>query len=256
MAEQQEYVVFRFYEELNDHLPARHCKVSFEQSFCPGVTIKDLIESVGVPHTEVDLILVNGMSVGFDYQVRHNDRISVYPVFECMDISTISKVRPQPLRTIKFVLDVNLGKLARYLRMAGFDTYYEKNCEDEVLARISSSEHRILLTRDRQLLKRRIIDYGHFVRQTRPLLQLDEIIRWFDLSRLLQPFSRCLQCNGLLSSVDKKTIANALLPETRKVFHHFKQCQNCHKIYWQGSHYERMKTMLARYSPDDSHTGV
>jgi len=117
----------RFYEELNDFLPLERRKVDFSHEFQRRASIKDLIEALGVPHTEVDLILVNGASVDFSYIVRDGDRISVYPMFEAFDIQTVSRVRPQPLRVIRFVLDVHLGKLARYLRLLGFDTLYRND---------------------------------------------------------------------------------------------------------------------------------
>lgn len=163
MNKQQSYVVFRFYEELNDFLLPQRRKIAFEHDYKGRVSVKDLIESLGMPHTEIDLILVNGECVDFTYHVQHKDQISVYPMFESMDVAGLSKIRAEPLRDIKFVVDVHLGKLAKYLRMLGFDALYENNYSDSELALLSSNEHRILLTRDRGLLKRRIVHYGHFV---------------------------------------------------------------------------------------------
>ena len=248
---QENHVWLRFYEELNDHLPPEQRKLSFRHFFHGRVSVKDLLESVGVPHTEIDLILVNGDSVDFNYLVQQGDRISVYPMFERFDIAAVSKVRPEPLRAIKFVLDVHLGKLANYLRMAGFDTLYERDYFDAELAAISSSQHRILLTRDRGLLKHRIIQYGHFVRQTDPLKQLQEIIRWFDLYRLLNPFSRCIRCNGILQPVDKSDIQSLLPPGTSKYYHTFRQCRECHQVYWKGSHYQKMQRLLSKINPPE-----
>src|SRR5262249_31383318 len=151
---------FRFYAELNDFLPPGRRGVTFTYSFEGSPSIKDLIEALGVPHTEVDLILVNGESVDFAYRVREGDRISVYPVFESLDITPLLRVRPRPLRETRFVLDTHLGRLAAYLRLLGFDTLYRNDAGDDELARISSGEGRILLTRDRGLLKRSQVTHG------------------------------------------------------------------------------------------------
>ena len=118
---------FRFYEELNDFLPKEKRKKRFEHNFIDRASVKDVIESFGVPHTEVDLIIVNGESKNFSYIINDGDDISVYPVFESIDISNLQKLRPEPLREPKFILDVHLGTLARYLRMLGFDTNYRND---------------------------------------------------------------------------------------------------------------------------------
>ena len=138
---------FRFYAELNDFLPPERRFTEFAYSFLDAAPVKDRIESFGVPHVEVDLILANGQSVDFAYRVQDGDRISIYPVFEAFDIAGLTRLRPEPLRDPRFVLDVHLGRLAAYLRMLGFDTLYQNHCADERLAEISQSEHRILLTR-------------------------------------------------------------------------------------------------------------
>ncbi|MCL4402662.1 MAG: Mut7-C ubiquitin/RNAse domain-containing protein, partial [Acidobacteria bacterium] len=136
---------FRFYAELNDFLAPERRARPFDREFIDASTVKDMIESFGIPHTEVDLILANGESVDFDYIVRDGDRISVYPMFEALDISPLLRVRPRPLRDPRFVLDIHLGRLAGYLRMMGFDTLYRNDYTDAELARISRDEHRILL---------------------------------------------------------------------------------------------------------------
>lgn len=240
----EKQVTCRFYEELNDFLPYHQRKKEFIHKYKGNPSIKDLIESLGVPHTEIELILVNSESVNFYYQVKNNDRISVYPMFESLDISNELKLRSEPLRTIKFVLDCHLGKLAKYLRMAGFDTLYENNYQDSEIALISSHEKRILLTRDRDLLKRRIIDHGHYVHQIEPQKQLVEIINHFDLSNQLNPFSRCIHCNGELKMVEKSSIEAKLEPRTRQYYHHFKQCIKCQNIYWQGKHFKDMLKII------------
>lgn len=241
-------VTCRFYEELNDFLPPQRRKREFTHRFKGQPSIKDLIEALGVPHTEIELILVNSQSVDFNYQVQNHDRISVYPMFEALDIRSELKIRPEPLRRIKFVLDCHLGKLAKYLRMAGFDTLYEKDYQDLEIAQISRQKKRILLTRDRDLLKRRIIDHGHYVHHTQPQQQLREIIRHFNLDKQLKPFTRCIHCNGKLVVVDKNQIDAQLEPRTRRYYQHFKQCQKCRQIYWRGSHFDNMQKLLDSFA--------
>lgn len=233
--------MFRFYAELNDFLPSRKRQRDFTHSFELNASVKDMIEAQGVPHTEIDLILVNGQSVDFSYLVQDGDRISVYPVFELLDVSPVVRLRPSPLRVTRFVLDVHLGRLATYLRMMGFDTLYRNDYEDDELARISSSEHRILLTRDRGLLMRNIVTHGYWLRATRPRQQLVEVLEHFDLFNAVQPFQRCLRCNGLLQPVDKAAISDRLPPKTRQYYDEFHQCRACNRIYWKGSHYQHMR---------------
>lgn len=240
------YAVFRFYEDLNDFLSPQRRKIAFTHHFKGRVSVKDLIESLGVPHTEIDLILANGKSVDFTYHVQHEDHINVYPMLEKLGIAGLSKIRLEPLTTIMFVVDIHLGKLVKYLRMLGFDALYDTNSSDSELALISSSEKRILLTRDRGLLMRRLVDYGHFVRQTQPLKQLQEVIQWLDLKPLIKPFYRCMRCNGLLTEVNKNEIEDRLLAKTKLYYHEFKQCTDCKHVYWKGSHYQRMQRLIEK----------
>jgi uncharacterized protein with PIN domain len=205
-----------------------------------------MIEALGVPHTEVDLILVNGDTVDFSYSVRDGDRISVYPVFESIDISPLVSVRPRPLRESRFVLDVHLGRLATYLRMLGFDTLYRNDYADAELAQISAREARILLSRDRGLLKRSAVTHGYCLRATDPRQQLVEVLRRFDLVGSIEPFRRCLRCNNLLESVEKARIVDRLQAETRQNFDEFWCCRACDRIYWKGSHFEQMEQFVAR----------
>ena len=235
---------FRFYEELNDFLRVDRQRQCFTHAFEHRVSVKDIIESFGVPHTEVDLILVDGKSVDFTHIVNHGERISVYPVFESIDITPLLKLRPRPLRTSRFVLDGHLGKLARYLRLFGFDSLYRNDYEDEHLARIASRQHRIVLTRDRGLLKRRCIVRGCYIREKIPKQQLHELFVRLDLARSARPYSRCLRCNGVLRAVAKNTIWQRLEPNTCRYFNDFKICENCDQIYWRGSHFLGMERLV------------
>ncbi|MGW8246500.1 MAG: Mut7-C RNAse domain-containing protein [Acidiferrobacterales bacterium] len=243
---------FRFYEELNDFLPESKRKVEFSHRFIRAGSIKDAIEALGVPHTEVDLILVNGESVDFDYQVKEGDRISVYPVFESLDISPLVHLRPSPLRTPTFVLDTHLGRLAAYLRMFGFDSLYRNDYDDPELARISSGQQRILLTRDRKLLMRKQVTRGYFIRERWPRKQLLEVLHRFDLFDLQQPFTRCMHCNGKIRKIDKRSIESHLPPRTRAFYSEFWQCGDCGKTYWKGSHYQRMKQLISSINDEES----
>ena len=204
-----------------------------------------MIESCGIPHTEVDLIIAGGHSVSFSYLVDDGNRISVFPVFASIDITQVTKVRPEPLRTVRFVADGHLARLARLLRLLGCDTLYHHDWDDSELMRISTSDHRILLTRDVGLLKRRSITHGCYVRATDPREQVTEVIRRFSLARELTPFSRCVSCNGTLVPVDKEEIVHRLEPGTRQHIDDYHVCSSCNKIYWQGAHHEELCRIVA-----------
>jgi uncharacterized protein with PIN domain/sulfur carrier protein ThiS len=236
---------FRFYAELNDFLSPERRMVAFDYLFDGRQTVKHLIESLGVPHTEVDLILVNGQSVDFSELISDGDRISVYPVFEGFDIAPVSRVRPQPLRQTRFVLDAHLGRLAAWLRMLGFDTLYRNDYDDRELARISAAEHRILLTRDRGLLMRSAVTHGYCVRETAPPRQLLEVVRRFDLKGSIDPFTRCMACNEPLRDVPKEAVADRMPPMSRAHYDEVRECPACRRVFWKGSHYRRMQRVLA-----------
>lgn len=218
---------------------------AFTHAFIDAASVKDMIESHGVPHTEVDLIVVNGESVDFAYVVQDGDRIGVYPMFEAIDISPLLRVRPRPLRVTRFVLDAHLGRLAAYLRMLGFDTLYRNDYNDRELAAISHEQGRILLTRDVGLLKRGAITHGYYVRETESRRQLREIVRRFDLAGSIAPFERCMRCNGLLEPVAKEEVAERIPPQTRAHHHAFQICRSCGRVYWKGTHYRRMQKFIA-----------
>ncbi len=231
---------FRFYEELNDFLEPRQRKRELDYAFSGAPAIKDPIEVFGVPHSEVDLVLVNGRSVGFDYRLRDGDRVAVYPVFESLDISPLQRLRARPLREPRFVVDVNLGKLARRLRMLGFDTRYGNRLEDREIVDISLAENRIILTRDRRLLFHRRVTHGYWVRSNDPETQLDEVLARLDLRRQVKPLCRCLDCNGRIEPVSREQIEDRLEPLTRRYYRRFFTCPDCGKVYWEGSHVDGM----------------
>ena len=237
-------VYFRFYGDLNDFLPPAKRQTRFGHFLKEPASIKDVIESLGPPHPEVDLILVNGASVDFSYLLIGGEHISVYPLFRSLNIHTISQVRPPTLPEARFVLDVHLGKLAIYLRLLGFDGLYQNNYSDPQLAELAHRDRRILLTQDRTLLKRSVILYGYCVRASDPRQQLHEVLQRFQLFEAIAPFRRCLRCNGRLQAVAKADIFDRLEPLTQKYYTDFRICQDCDQIYWKGSHYERMQSLI------------
>ena len=235
---------FRFYEELNDFLPAGRRRLEFNTPCAEKATAKHMIEALGVPHTEVELILVNGESVGFDHRLQDGDRVAVYPKFEALDVTPLLRVREQPLHTPRFIADAHLGALARLLRMAGFDTLYDNGFEDRELAAIAVREDRIVLTRDRELLKLRGITHGCFIRAVEPVEQFREIIDRLDLARNARPFSVCLVCNAPLRAIDKSAVIERLPPSVRDSQERFTTCDACHRVFWEGSHWRRMQALL------------
>ena len=236
----------RFYEELNDFLPPPQRKQRFDIHFNGTPSIKDVIESQGVPHTEIDLILVNGTSVRFNYKLKNEDDVSVYPLFESFDISSLQRLRAKPLRHPKFVLDVHLGTLAKYMRMLGFDTKYQNDFLDEQIIEISLKEKRTVLTRDLGILKQKKLTHGYYVRNTKPVKQIEEIIRRFDLKNEINEFSRCVRCNTILSPIEKEKVINEIPPKVRIAQSEFFYCSVCDKIYWKGTHYEKMKVLIEK----------
>ena len=235
---------FRFYAELNDFLPPPDRQRWLERRFDVSGSVKDCIESFGVPHTEVELVLANGEPVEFSYQVRDGDAISVYPVFESFDVSPVPRVRAQPLRDLRFVLDVHLGRLAAYLRMAGFDAAYDNRAGDPELAAVVAKDRRVLLTRDRSLLMRSNVDRGSWGRSTEPKRQLAEVLGRFQLASSIRPFTRCMRCNGDLLPVAREEVWERL-PERVRERSEFRRCALCGQVYWEGTHHARMQKLLA-----------
>ncbi|MEW6752329.1 MAG: Mut7-C RNAse domain-containing protein [Candidatus Latescibacterota bacterium] len=236
---------FRFYEELNDFLPPERRRCSFPYSFTGTPSVKDAVEALGVPHAEVDLILVDGRSVGFGHRLRGGERVAVYPVFESLDISPVVRLRPRPLRHTRFVLDVHLGKLARHLRLLGFDVLYRNDLEDAEIVALSVAERRLILTRDRGLLKHSAVTHGYWLRQTRPSEQLREVVERFDLAGSARPFSRCVRCNGELQPVAAESLLEVLPPRVRREQAGFARCGACGRVFWRGTHYQRLLNLVA-----------
>ena len=237
-------ITVRVYAELNDHLPADRRQVAFAHAATAGESVGELIAGLGVPLQRVDLVLVDGRSVGFSHRLRDGQRVSLFPVFELLDITPAVAARARPLRRTRFVADTHLGRLAAYLRLLGFDTVYRNDCDDPELVRISVGEGRILLTRDRGLLARRAVTHGYEVRRTGPRLQLAEVVGRFDLRRQAAPFSRCLACNDRPRPVAKEAVLERLPPRIREEQDEIRLCPGCDRLFWKGSHYRRMRRFV------------
>lgn len=235
---------FRFYAELNDFLSPERKQKPFLQAFKTPISVRETLESIGIPLSEVDMILVNEKAVDFEHQLREGDFISVYPVFESLDITPVTKARKTPLRDPCFVLDAHLGKLAKYLRMLGFDTLYRPDIDDDEIISVSKKEKRIILTRDKLLLKSKEVSHGYFVRAIDKHEQLNEVIKKFDLYSKFNSFTRCMTCNAELIPKKKEEIAGKINPETAQFFNEFYYCPHCDKVFWKGSHFERMEKQI------------
>ena len=237
---------FRFYEELNDHLPEKLKKQRFPYQFKGRPSVKNAIQAIGVPQVEVDLILADGESVDFDFQLKGGEEVSVYPVFETLDISPLIRLRPEPLRDSRFVVDVNLGKLAQKLRLLGFDTLFRNDLGDDEIVEISLAERRIILTRDRGILKQNAVMHGYWIRHDDPAKQLDEVIIRLQLQGGFKPFTRCSSCNGELELIKKEKIKDRLSADTMTYYNKFWECNSCRKIYWKGSHFQHILKWLEK----------
>jgi len=209
-------------------------------------SIKDIVESLGIPHTEIGAIRVEKRPMDFSFIPEPEQRIRIFEVDTPFDVTKPSKLRPEPFQAVRFVVDVNVGRLAALLRLAGFDTAYDNGMDDTKIADLADQEKRVVLTRDRALLKRCKVVFGRLIRAVRPDDQLIETLQFFGLAGPFRLFSRCMACNGTLEPVEKSALIHRLEPKTKKYFHTFKNCPGCDRIYWRGSHYDAMAAKLER----------
>jgi hypothetical protein len=237
-------VTFRFYASLNDFLPPAQRQANLVCELKARASVKDLIESHGVPHPEVDLVFVNGHAVGFSYIVAPGDRVAVYPSFSALDAPQEARLLPPPPAEYRFVADAHLGRLAAYLRLLGLDTLYRNDYDDAELAAVSAAEDRTLLSRDLGLLKHAVVRRGYFLRETQPGRQLAEVVARFGLASHARPFTRCLRCNTPLRPVDRGRVASMVPPRAREHFEEYSLCTTCGRVYWKGTHYERMRRLV------------
>jgi uncharacterized protein len=238
-------VQIRVYGELNDFLPPVQRQVPFLRRIPHPTSVKDLLEGVGVPHPEIAAVLVDDASEDFGFLVERDCRVTAFPLFRQIVSDDLVPLRPARPDEPRFVIDVHLGRLARYLRLLGIDAHYDTVVGDDRIIGLAHEKRRILLTRDRELLMRKAVIWGYFVRKNDPREQFIEVVKRFDLSSVAKPYSRCMNCNGLLAPVNKADVEDRLEPNTRQHFERFWQCQTCGNVYWRGSHYERLERLVA-----------
>jgi uncharacterized protein with PIN domain len=241
------FIWIRAFGNLNDFLPSDYRQKPFRVKLNPGQTVKDAVESAGIPHVEIDVLTLNGHSVSFDALLRSGDLVNVYPLAESFSDSSVVHLRPALPADVRFILDVHLGKLAKYLRMLGFDTLYRNRMDDDVIADIAEKENRIVLTRDLGILKYNRVLYGYWLRSQHSKKQLSEVIEHFGLLRAIRPFTRCMQCNGPMKEVSKEEVEDRLEKGTRRYYDRFYRCTVCGKVFWEGSHFAHMNQFIDEF---------
>lgn len=234
---------FRFHAGLNDFLSPDRRHRDFCADGPAGASVKHRIESLGVPHPEVAAIAIDGEPADFARPIHGGERIEVYPP-EAGRPAAVALRSPPPLPS-RFVADAHLGGLARLLRMAGFDTLYRNDYPDAEVA-AAAAGGRIVLTRDRDLLMRRPVIHGAWLRAIQPAAQLAEVVARFGLASQLAPFSRCMVCNAPLRTVAMAEVIDRLPPQVAASQTRFTRCDACGRIYWPGSHWCRMREIVAR----------
>lgn len=207
-------------------------------------SVKDLIEAQGIPHTEVGVIVIDGKREKFSFILKNGQEIEVYPAFNDVEEPKFQNLGNYPK---KFILDVHLGRLAKYLRIFGIDTLYQNYYSDQEIVEIALKEGRMILTRDRGILKRRVVKYGYLIKSDDSKEQLREVFLNFDLLPDIKPFLRCISCNGILEKVDKEEIIEDLEPLTRKYYNEFFRCTGCKKVYWNGGQRKRMGEFIDNF---------
>lgn len=236
----------KFFGRLKDFLPEKF-KNGIEHNFVDRTTVKDLIESFNVPHTEVDVILVNGKSVNFSYLIDNGDVIKVYPPESKLQLKNLKRLYKQPKWQPKFICDVHLGSLAKNLRKLGLDVLYNNSFSDDEILGISNCERRVILTKDVGLLKRKDATLGYFVRNNDPEKQTLEILKIYPVKKYINPFSRCLECGNKLKRISREKVKSKLPDHCFELKMKFYYCPDCNKIYWQGSHFERMTGQINKF---------
>jgi hypothetical protein len=238
---------FRFYEELNDFLAPGRRGRECACPCAPAASVGSVISALGVPQAEIEVVLVNGESVGFDRMLQDGDRVSVYPKFEAWDVTPLLRVRERVLRTTRFIADAHLGALARLLRLLGFDTLYEPalgGAHLGELAQLARAQQRIVLTRDRGLLRRGGVTHGCTVSAADPRQQLREVFDRLDLARAARPFTRCLCCNAPLRALQPEQVAGRVPPGVLERCWRFGACDACGRVFWEGSHWRHMRDLV------------
>jgi uncharacterized protein with PIN domain len=239
-------VTLRCHAELNAFLPPEQRQRDIALTFEPPTPVKHLAETLGIPHTEIALVLRNATPLPLDYRVRGGELIELHPWLDASGRRIATALDALP----RFVADAHLGKLAAYLRLLGFDTCYHNDLGDTALAALAESEQRILLSRDRKLLMRRNVQRGCYIRQQRPREQLHYVLKRLPLCELRHPFTRCLACNGQLERVQKDAVLEHLPPAVARLHDDFWRCDGCARVYWQGSHWRALAALVAEVCGD------
>lgn len=238
-------VTVRLYGNLGDFVTAARRGAEFECDAGEPRSVKDLVESLGVPHCEVQFVLVDGASVGFRRVVRGGERIAVYPYFDALDVADADAAGAPLPADPRFVLDGHLGRLAAYLRALGVDTAHDRDADDASIARVAANEGRVVLTRDIGLLKRSAVRHGWWVRSDDPPVQFRDVVARFGLAARAAPFTRCLRCNVPLTAAPHEALAEAVPPGVRARFDAFARCPACGRTFWRGSHHAHLEQLLA-----------
>ncbi|HEV3147298.1 MAG TPA: Mut7-C RNAse domain-containing protein [Chthoniobacterales bacterium] len=243
-----------FHGDLAFFLKSKAGNKLVERRLGEKTSVKDVIESCGVPHPEIDLILVNRQPVGFSHLLDREQEIDLYPVQSQSTLFYENRLQVHHLT--KFLADCHLGRLARNLRLLGFDVVYDRDAQDrqllaalniddpEIIGAREGSWSRALLTSDRRLLMHKIVRHGYCPRSQDPAEQIIEVMRRFDLVPLIAPFTRCLRCNALLEKVEKADVIEKLEPLTRIHYEQFRRCLGCRQIYWPGSHFAKLRARI------------
>ncbi len=231
----------QFERSFNFFLADRYHAGTIEHALTRRASIKDIIESFGVPHTEVGQILFQKRQVPFSFIPIYSGRLDVSGINPPFNVLSPSYLRPKPFDDVKFIADINVIRLGKLMIMLGFDVSWSQHFSDPAIADMAEQEQRIVLTRDTRLLKRTRIVYARRVRENRPYRQLTEVLSFFGLKDRCRFFSRCSLCNEVLVAVEKKDVFDLLEPKTRKYYDRFFQCQNCTKVYWKGSHHDHLR---------------
>ena len=234
-------VGLKFHGDLSFFLRSK--AATLERELAERTSVKDVIEACGVPHTEVDLLLINGKPAGFEKVLAQDAVVDVYGI-NWNRFTLFPENRLQVLEIRSFVADGHLGKLVRDLRLLGLDVVYDRDAEDRQLVEIAAAQERALLTRDRRLLMHAAIRHGLYLRSQDPFEQTLEVLRRFELNSVIRPFSRCLRCNELLQPVAKSTVIDRLEPLTKIYYEQFRNCTGCGQIYWSGSHFKKLEKRI------------
>jgi uncharacterized protein with PIN domain len=235
----------RLYGTLGDFVAPDRRGVGFDVELNGRRSVKDLIESVGVPHCEVHVVLVDGAGVEFEHVVAGGERMAVYPHFSEIDVGALPTAGAPPPSAPRFVLDGHLGRLAAYLRAAGYDVAHDRDADDAAIARRAADEGRVVLTRDVGLLKRSLVRHGAFVRATDPRKQLDEVVRRFRIADQARPFTRCLRCNTPLVALPKEQARDRVPPRVFERFEEFVECPTCGRAFWRGTHHAALLDVMS-----------